>query len=52
MTRKRLAWSRDTLQDAKGIHIYGIDEPYHEEDKMALPSGDVGSPTKYQLKRI
>jgi hypothetical protein len=25
------------LQDAKGIQIYGIDEPYHEEEKMAPP---------------
>jgi hypothetical protein len=23
------------LQDAKGIQIYGIDEPYHEEEHMA-----------------
>jgi hypothetical protein len=34
MTRKRPTWSRDTFQDAKGIQIYGIDEPYHEEDNM------------------
>jgi hypothetical protein len=30
--RKRPTWSRDTLQDAKRIQIYGIDEPYHEEE--------------------
>jgi len=28
---KRPTWSRDTLQ------IYGIDEPYHEEEQMAPP---------------
>jgi hypothetical protein len=25
------------LQDAKGIHIYVIDEPCHEEEKMSPP---------------
>jgi hypothetical protein len=25
------------LQDAKRIQIYGIDEPYHEEEQMAPP---------------
>jgi hypothetical protein len=25
------------LQDAKRIQIYGIDEPYHEEEQMSPP---------------
>jgi hypothetical protein len=25
------------LQNAKEIQIYGIDEPYHEEEQMAPP---------------
>jgi hypothetical protein len=37
VTRKRLAWSRDTLHDAKGIQIYAINEAYHEEEQMAPP---------------
>ena len=37
VNRKRPAWSRDTLQDAEGMQIYGIDEPYHEEQQMAPP---------------
>jgi hypothetical protein len=37
VTRKRPTWSRDTLQDAKGMQLYGIDDPYHEEEQMAPP---------------
>jgi hypothetical protein len=37
VTKKRPTWSHDTFQNAKEIHMYDIDEPYHEEEQMAPP---------------
>jgi hypothetical protein len=37
VTKKKPTWSCDTLQDAKGMQIYGIDDPYHEEEQMDPP---------------
>jgi len=34
VTRMRPTGSHGTLQDAKCMHLYGIYEPYHEEEKM------------------
>jgi hypothetical protein len=42
--KKRPTWSCDTLEDENNMHLYGSDDPYHEEEQMVPPIVRQGAP--------